>query len=137
MTEVVAFDDIEALVTAYLRAELGARGDAAKVSTKVPNPRPPRLVRVTRNGGTADWPVTDRPLVVVQCWDAEIVAASDLARLARALLWALPGDSTFGGPVRKVTELAGPAYFPDPTSAFPRYQFSAEVNIRGRALTEE
>lgn len=130
----VAFTDVEALAVAYLRAQLSARGDTAKVATEVPSPRPTRLVKVTRNGGVATWPVTDTALLVAQCWDTDTIGASTLARLVRALLWALPADATHGADVRRVDEVGGLAFFPDPNTDLPRYQLSVEINIRGSTL---
>ena len=134
MAEVVVFTDAEALTVAYLRAQLTARGDTARVATEVPNPRPTRLVKVTRTGGPAVYPATDTPTITVQCWDDDTVDASGLCRLTRALLWALPADATHGADIRKVVEVGGPAFFPDPATDLPRYQFSVQLNVRGAAL---
>lgn len=130
----VAFVDVEGLTVAYLRAQLNTRGDTAKVATEVPNPRPPRLVKVTRTGGPAEYPATDRPTLAVQCWAGTSPDASFLCRLVRALVWALPADPTHGADVRKVVEVGGPSFFPDPTTDLPRYQFSVELHTKGTAL---
>ena len=133
---VVAFPDVETLGVAYLTAGLAAHGEPVKVSTKVPNPRPAKLVRVTRTGGVADYPGQDHPRVTVECWAADGPAAFALARLARALMWALPADETHGRDVRKVSEVGGPAFYPDPATTSPRYQFTVELHVRGSALEE-
>ena len=131
---VALFPDIEALAVGYLKAELAALSDSARVATSIPNPRPSRLVRVTRNGGAITWPATDKPLVIFQCWDTDTRKASDLCGIVRDLVWTLPDAvDGFGRDVRRVREVGGPAYFPDPLTAFPRYQFTAEFHTRGRA----
>ena len=134
MVEVLVFPDVEAVTVAYLKAQLTALDDTARVATYVPSPRPNRLVKVTRNGGAGDWPHTDRPLVVVQCWDTTTVAASTLASLVRGLLWALPSDTTHGADVRRVNDVGGLAFFPDPATSLPRYQVSVQFHTRAHAL---
>lgn len=130
MTETIAFPDVETLLVGYLKAQLAARSDTATVATKVPNPRPRRLVRLLRAGGARKNLVIDSPTVVVECWDADETAAAELVRLVRALIWAMPGTSG----VYRVGEFAGPASQPDPESGSPRYVFTVSVDVRGFTL---
>lgn len=129
MTELLAFPDAEAVAVAALDAAL-----TVPVSTRVPNPRPAVFVRVARVGGARVNLVTDAPVLVVECWAASSVAAAELARLARAHLFALEGSTTAGAWVRKVLDVAGPQSFPDPVSESPRYQFTAQLHLRGAPL---
>lgn len=129
MTEAVAFPDAEALLVSALASPLGV-----PVSTDVPNPRPAEFVRVTRVGGARRDLVTDLPLVVVECWATDETAAADLVRRARAYVFALAQSSVGGEWVRAVTEVGGVQFFPDPESATPRYQFTAQLQTRGVAL---
>lgn len=134
MTEVVAFLDAEALGVAYLRHELGSRSDTAHIATRIPKSRPQRLIRITRTGGVRRDEITDEPHLTFECWDTSSEKASDLARMARALMWALPNTEPFGHMVRNVDELGGPVYFEDPDTDLPRYQFTVTLNVRGETV---
>ncbi|MDV6290327.1 hypothetical protein R2F25_30430 [Streptomyces sp. UP1A-1] len=89
-------------------------------------------MRLERIGGTRVDLVTDRPRIDVHCWASTEAAAMDLAQLARALLFAMPGWR--GAVAYDVAEVGGPNTLPDPTSDQPRVVFAVEVSLRGRAL---
>lgn len=130
MTEIVAFPLAEAVVVTYLSFTL----PDAWVATKVPNPRWPLMVRVGRAGGTRRDLVTDRPMITVECWGETPVDAADLARLARAHVWAMPGQMIAGVWVRRCVEVSGPQSYPDPETTLPRYQFTVQLDLRGEVL---
>lgn len=132
MVQAAAFPDVEALVVPYLSGRLTARDRAARVATKVPNPRPVRLVKVTRTGGPRRNLVTDAPTVMFECWDVDDVAAADLARIARAEVMALADDAVPGVAFR--SEVGGLANWPDPDSENARYVFTVELLVRGSVL---
>lgn len=125
--EAVKFPDVEAVLVAYLNAEFASRSEPARAGTKVPDSRGP-WVKVTRIGGARSL-VHDEPMVTFECWDTDTVKASDLATLTRALVGAL---NTSG--VRYRREVGGPSSFPDPLSDDPRYQFTALIRSRGKAI---
>ena len=77
--EAITFPDAEGVVIGYLNAQLAGRGDAARVSNMVPNPRPTRLVKVTRTGGGRRSVAQEDAQITVQCWDADSPEASDSA----------------------------------------------------------
>lgn len=129
MTEAIVFPDVEALLVRYLPPLLGVGA-----STRVPNPRPDSFVVVRRVGGTRPNVITDVPVVVVECWAKTDVAASDLARLARAYVGALAQSDVGGDYVRRVREVAGPQSYPDPASSSPRYQMTVQIDTRGVPL---
>lgn len=128
MADVVVFPDVEALLVSYLGTALGV-----PVASRVPNPRPVQFVRVNRVGGTRRNLVTDRPMVVVEAWAATEAEAAALGELARAHVFALAQTTVGGEWVRSVTEVGGLQSFPDPVSEAPRYQFTVQINTRGRA----
>lgn len=130
MGEVVTPVDAEALAVGYLKAELASRSDTAAVATKVANPRPVRSVRVWLAGTNRQTPVHFYARLVFECRDASPVDASQLARLAYALMKAAEGADYGAVWVADVVDVSGPAYFPDP-DAGPRYQFTLDVLIRG------
>ena len=120
--------DVEALIVAYLDPLL-----AAKVSTRIPNPRPVELVRVQRIGGTRQNIVQERPLILVECWGASSVSAFTLASQVWGLLDALD-DTTAQDAWFHAAELSSPVSLPDPSTASPRYQFTASMVVH---LTKE
>ena len=124
--ETIAFPDVEAVTVAYLRSALAARSDSARVSTRVPNPRPERLVRISRTGGGRRNIVQDDAQVTAECWAPDSVGASSLCRLVRALLGAMnTGDVWYAG------EVGGPVDHPDGLTDFPRYQTTVVLRSRG------
>ena len=124
MTEVIVFPDTEGILVSALNARLDV-----PVLTKVPNPRPPAFVRLVRVGGFRPNLVTDRAMVVFECWAATGTAAERLSALVQGHVFALAPDT-----VRRVHEIAGRQSFPDPLSETPRYQFTAQIDTRGAAL---
>jgi len=131
--EVIAFPDAEALAVSYLKAKLIAE-TGLKVVTKIPDPRPTKLIKVTRVGGSKLRLNADSPLLVFECWGSTSVEASELARKARAYVNAMDGEEVNGVWVYKVREVGGPAFFPDPDTTLPRYQFSVAIDTKGVAL---
>ncbi|HEX5541112.1 MAG TPA: hypothetical protein VFX60_06050 [Micromonospora sp.] len=133
MPDIVVFPDVEALVSAWLRARLVERGQNVPVSNRIPNPRPAKFVTIQRHGGITATVVTDSPQVGIECWAPSDGDAHDLAQLCRALLNSLPGQILDGHTVYRVDEFAGPANLPDPVSAQPRYVLTLQIHIRGKA----
>lgn len=131
-TEVIVFPDAEALVIAHLKSKM----PGVTVTAKVPNPRPAngKLIKVTRVGGSKLRLNADSPLLVFECWGLKQEDASTICRLARAHVDAMAGEKVNGVWVFKVREVGGPAFFPDPDSDLPRYQFSAAIDTKGVAL---
>jgi hypothetical protein len=129
VTELVAAPDVEAALVAHIRSVLSTRNDSAHVGTTVPNPRPTRLVRVTRKGGPRRNIVTDSPLVVVEAWDVDTVASFDLGSLVEAIVLASSGSfiGTKSVWVNDAASVGGLSFFPDPDTALPRYQFTVQL----------
>lgn len=144
MTERIVFPDIEKTLVDYLTAELAAASDTAKVVSRVPEPRPARMVRVTRNdrkrrndredehGSRGPNLILDRPRVVLECTD-DAGAAAGLAALVRAILaGAAPG---YLGPVWcDYLEDVGIENDTDPATAAPRQVIIADLYVRGKVL---
>jgi hypothetical protein len=131
--EPILFPDAEAVLTSWLRGELVTHGTPLPVTTQVPEPRPDEFVRLVRTGGPRASLVTDAASITLEAWAATQDRASDVILLCRALLGAAPGRVA-EVPVYLVTEFAGPAYSPDPSSGVPRYVQTFEVHLRGTAL---
>lgn len=132
MAEVAEFDDTELWLTGWLRSKLTARPESvttgAVVTNTVPNPRPPRLVQVRRDGGPKVNAMQEVARVGVNVWAATEADCADLTRLTRAILSGAAGQ----GPVRRVTEISGPSPIPDTT---PRRYFVVELLIHGSIIT--
>ena len=124
MSEAIVFPDAEGILVSALKARL-----TVPVVTKVPATRPASFVRLVRVGGGRANLVTERPIIVFECWAATGPAAERLSALVHAHVFALAPDT-----VRRVREVAGRQSFPDPLSESPRYQFTVQIDTRGAAL---
>lgn len=118
------FDPIEVTVREYLKSV-----QAAPVHTTAPKTLPPRFVQLTGVGGGTGT-VSDRPMVTFLCWAESRAQAARFANEVRALMF---GCRSLGGlPVYRVRQIGGPVYMPDPETGRDRYQFTLELNVRGR-----
>ena len=124
MSEVIIFPDAEGILVSSLKARLGL-----PVVTKVPAQRPPVFIRLKRVGGGRANVITERPIIVFECWAATEPDAERLSALVHGHVFALAPDT-----VRRVREVAGRQAFPDPLSEAPRYQFTVQIDTRGAAL---
>ncbi|WP_132369716.1 hypothetical protein [Nocardia alba] len=144
MNERILFPDIEQTLVDYLTTQLTAIADTATVVGRVPDPRPTRMVRVTRNdrkarvdvedreGRRSAQLILDRPRVVLECTD-DAGAAANLAAVVRSILSAAaPGY--LGTVWCDQVEDAGMENDTDPVTAAPRYTLVADLIVRGTVL---
>ncbi|MFI9600326.1 hypothetical protein ACIHCX_10675 [Streptomyces sp. NPDC052043] len=132
MAAPVEFPDGVEIVRRYLRAALVERGVDVPVVTRVPPSRPPRFVRIERVGGGRLDRVTDRPRLDFECWGPDEGAVADLVKVARALVFAIPGWR--GVVAYDVIDVGGPNTSPDSVSGQERSSFAVEVSLRGARL---
>lgn len=115
------FPDAELWATQYLRTALTARAETYAtnvfVGMKVPSSRRDRMILIRRDGGTATG-LTDSARLSLRVWATTEQDATDLARLALALLWAAPGRDPV---VASVTHDSGPVSIPDESATPLRY----------------
>jgi hypothetical protein len=130
--EEIGFGDIEAAVKTQLTTRLASKGRAVTVHSAIPDRRPTEFVTVVRGGGTADF-VIDGASVEVECFSDTRENAASLARLARAIVFGIAGQTISSLVVYRVTEYAGPAYLPHPTAGH-RYVFTAAFYFRGATV---
>lgn len=133
MSELLVFPDAESVVVSWLRPELGKTGITVPVATKMPNPRPPRFVRIVRTGGAQRDIVTDRATLVFECWDSSEPGAAQLAGIVRALLGAAAPGWLGAVWSDRIVDL-GMVPSPDLDAGSPRYLVTAELHLRGSAL---
>lgn len=126
---VVVFPDTEGVVISWLTERLA--DDALTVASRVPNPRPVRLLVVRRVGGPRRDLVTDEATLTIEAWAGDELDAHDLLQAARAELHALSGRKHDDVTVYRISEFAGPAALPDPGSKEPRYTMTVSVAARG------
>ncbi|WP_336086206.1 hypothetical protein [Nocardia sp. SSK8] len=144
MLERVVFADIEEALVDYLSAELADLADTAAVVTRIPDPRPARMVRVARNDRKARLDVEDRegrrgahlafdrPRIVVECTD-DAGSAAILAANVRAIVTSLaPGY--IGEIWCDSVEDAGGENDTDPQTDAPRYTAIFDLIVRGKIL---
>ncbi|MFC9435548.1 hypothetical protein [Nocardia sp. NPDC057030] len=144
MTERIVYPDIEKTLVEYLTAQLAAASDTAKVVTRIPDPRPPRMVRVKRNdrilrqdiedreGRRGPSLILDRPRVVLEFTD-DAGGAAGLAGGVRAILSAAaPGY--LGSVWCEYFEDVGLQNDTDPATAAPRQVMIADLIVRGSVV---
>ena len=119
MREIVEFPDAVENQLDYLAPLL-----TVDVKAIVPNPRPPQFVVVERVGGGALSVAHDSPLITYKCIAPTVGEAGALISRVRALVRAQPGF---------VNDLGGPVFMPDPDDGLPRYQYTAQLLLRGTA----
>lgn len=115
--------DVEKAFVAYLSGVLTPR-----VSTRVPASRPASFVRVQVVGGDVLNVALDAPRLLFECWAADQGAAWTLARQA----WGHVSETRaqwVGGVFVNAITLSRPVNFPDPDTASPRYQFTADLRV--------
>lgn len=132
----MAFPDAVALLIAYLDPIV----DPIPVASRVPNPRPPKLVQVRRVGGLAQTPIRDRARLDVFTWAPREDEAMALALTVRSAVWALAGTDTLGPMVYRVAEFMAPRALDDERSgttaqtatagASPRVWATYELTLR-------
>ncbi|MGX1804690.1 hypothetical protein ACWIGI_03170 [Nocardia sp. NPDC055321] len=144
MTEQIYFADVVGILAVHLRAQLLELSDPAAVVTKVFEPRPARMVQITRNdrkarvdiedreGRRGAHLILDRPRIVFECTD-DAGNAAELAALVRSIVnAAAPG---YIGPVWcDHIEDAGMENDTDPVTAAPRYTIVTDLIVRGTVL---
>lgn len=112
--------DAESAACTHLAPLLGVL-----VSTRVPNPRNPPFVQITRAGGQARNLVQSDVRLLVECWDVTETGAFELARMTYGQLWRIPPGYMADVLVMGI-ELSEPVNYPDPsTPDHHRYQFIA------------
>lgn len=100
-----------------------------RVATKVPNPRPKKLVRISRIGGSRSNPVTDQAVLLFECWASSDIAAEELANLVSDSLPSIVGRWFDGSFVRHWRLTFGPVDHPDESNQ-ARFQFQGELLIK-------
>lgn len=122
----MAFPDANALLIAYLTTVV----TPTVVVSRVPDPRPTRIVQVRRVGGAATPPVRDSARLDVLCWEATDEKAMTLAQTVRTAVWALSGTSLLGPMCYRVQEFLAPRLDDDPVTNSPRAWATYALDIR-------
>lgn len=118
------YDPIKATIRDYLTDV-----QDVLVVSKVPKNRPAQFIQLITAGGTGGI-VSQRVMVTFLCWDESEYAAAVLAERVRALM---KECTRLGGlPVYRVRDVGLPVERPDPDTEIDRYQFTLEINVRGR-----
>lgn len=99
------------------------------VVSAVPRERPEAFIRIWRNGGPSKNRVIDRPLITCEGWALDSVVAGDLTETVRSAFLHDWGEMPL---VRRVTEISGLYWIPDPESGTPRWRFSVQLTVRAQ-----
>lgn len=114
--------------TAVCRAVIVAALPGVPVSTKVPNPRPDRFIRLVRVGGARGREL-DRAMFVVECWALrDIDAEQDALAVSQALRLA-PGAGQFAGGYVTRWDSMSVADYPDPEVQSARFTVTGVLNV--------
>ncbi len=124
------FADVNALLIAHLTP----LNHPVRVVSRVPDPRPERLVQVRRVGGEAMWPVRDGARIDIWCWAATDADAMTLALKIRGDIWALAGASLGEVPCYRVQEFMAPRLDEDPNTNSPRVWATYRLDVRADAV---
>ncbi|WP_431792737.1 hypothetical protein [Microbacterium paraoxydans] len=119
------FPDAQAMTRQFLLPVVAPH----RVVGTVPAERPATFVRAWRNGGSASNRVVDRPQITVEAWAPDSVAAFELLEACRT---ALLNDHRRMPLVRRVEEIAGPYWSPDPDTDTPRWRLTVQLTVRAR-----
>jgi hypothetical protein len=89
------------------------------------------FIKVIRTGGPRASPVSDRPQLSFEAYAVKGSRAWALAEKTRTAVLAMAGTVVQNTSVKDVTELGGPANFPDPLLPDrSRYTFTLAVHLR-------
>ncbi|GAA2629592.1 hypothetical protein [Streptomyces axinellae] len=128
-TPLVAFPDVEAAVTGYLRGQLDP---GVTVGTEWPEDLAQHLpvVAVSRGGGgTYTRLVLDQPTLDIDVLAADKATAHDLVQQVRGLIFAAEGLALGDARVARVEDTSL-IWLPDPTTALPRYVLVMSLRVR-------
>lgn len=132
MAELLVAPSALLVAVTVLRDGLAAH-DQQQVGTKVPATRPSRFVTVSRAGGTSSR-FEDSAVLIVQAWDDDPrmgeFRAEQTASLCRGLLQDAAGTRVGDVQVRDWSHPSSPAWFPDPDTGIPRYQFTGTLGVK-------
>lgn len=119
------------VLAALIRERLPTEYSDVRVCTKIPNPRPAHIVRVTRRpgGGMAASGHTDQVFALLECWADTEDDAEDLANLVRAVMKSARSRTVHGTFIRSWKEDSGPYPWPD-ESGQERFQFTGELLLK-------
>lgn len=126
--ERILFPDPVELALAALNPELAAYEPGVVAYGRVPSARPHQFVRVIDGGGGQETFITENATLIVEGWAQTETRASQIVRVARAILLAQHG-ALFG-----VTTIARPTNLPDPTTSQERYTSTIGARVRGTSL---
>lgn len=132
--EVLLVPDVELWLCTYLRDRLAASGQpyasGVVVSISVPDPVPPRLVVVRRDGGARLDIVRESARFGVQVWAETDKDATDLAGLTLGLILASPD----GMPVLSASQMSGASSVAEPNPGRRKRYATVELIVRCAAL---
>lgn len=130
----MVFPNTPALVAKWCNEGLMAAGRTERVYRKLPSTLPARFAKVTRVGGVRlPNGVYDNAIILVEAWAPTENEASDLCQWIRARIEDLSFRQVDGYQVSRVDELGGPQETIDRDTKIPRYTYTTQVPVRGKA----
>lgn len=104
------------------------------VGTRLPNPRPPKFVRLQRTNGFQRNMIQERATLLFECWGA---TDTEAWLLAVAVHEAFNGRDPLeqNGIEFEERVVSSPVNYPDPSTASPRYTFTLETTVTMKGST--
>ncbi|MDR6691344.1 hypothetical protein J2X55_002256 [Microbacterium sp. 1154] len=118
----MSFGDVEQMFRDFLDEDT-----QQTVKTAVPSDRPDVFTHVWRSGGSASNRVVERPILTITAWDTSATRAHDRLQECRDAVMNRYGRMPL---VRRVEEITGPYWDPDPDTNLPRYSMLIRPTVR-------
>jgi hypothetical protein len=98
------------------------------VATRVPNPRPARLLRMQRTNGDQRNMIQERPTLLVEAWGPTELDAWEVAKAAHEIF---DGRTPLehNGIELEERVVSSPVNYPDPSTSSPRYTFTITATV--------
>lgn len=120
----MSFGDVEQMFRDFLEEDT-----EQTVETEIPGDRPDVFTHVWRSGGSASNRVVERPILTITAWDTSSTRAHDRLQECRDAVMRRYGRMPL---VRRVEEISGPYWDPDPDTKLPRYSMLIRPTVRAR-----
>lgn len=105
---------------------------SVRAGGKWPKSKPASFVRVSRVGGTKDTMVTDRPVLLFECWAPDSVHAEGLANSVRTIMFSNQFEFVDGYKLTGWTEVSCVEFDDPDVTTHSRWQVTGTLGIAAR-----
>ncbi|GIG61123.1 hypothetical protein Lfu02_54950 [Longispora fulva] len=127
----VIFGDAQAAVISYVKAEMPGTLAGSRLPVDYSPAKHGPFTRLTREGGTPQFPVQDLALIGIEVYAPTSEAGIDRLNTVLALLVAARRRNKVPGVIFGSTAVyGGPMYLEDPDTHTPRWTASIQISVR-------